>query len=203
MTSPLIKLAIEILENKGKPLDKFDTNLIKFSRKKENRVIGYFMQLLSDTGEPFTLYPVSGVVAARWLSKEREADAVTLGIALVGSAALNSVIKRIVERPRPRFKIHLSKSSGSSFPSSHMTMSLATYGAMAYLMARGRKRGEGNPVDGDAIKQLWTPALFLCALIGWSRVYQGVHHPSDVLGGIATGGAWLAASGVARRFMER
>jgi undecaprenyl-diphosphatase len=193
------KLAIGILENPGKPFGKFDNPIVKFTRKKENRALNWLTTVISDTGEPWTLYPVSGVLAFKWLSRNRRTDTGALAMALVGSAIVNKGIKGVAQRPRPSFKLHLSKSQGSSFPSNHTTMSVATYGTMAYLMARRRRQ----MADVQAVTRLWTPAFLFCTLIGGSRIYQGVHHPSDVLGGAVAGSVWLAACGVARHFMER
>ncbi|MEO8288781.1 MAG: phosphatase PAP2 family protein [Chloroflexota bacterium] len=168
------------------------------------------MTLLSAAGEPIVLYPVSALVAAWWVGEERADDAVTIVLGLIGSAGINEVLKRIVHRPRPIWKLPFprSGSSGSSFPSNHATMSLATYGTVAYLLTRKRntkdtkaKGGKGKQNEAEATQRLttnrraaaliWAPVLLFCGLIGWSRVYQGVHNPSDVLGGWLAGGIWL------------
>jgi undecaprenyl-diphosphatase len=144
------------------------------------------MGLLSSAGEPFVLYPLTGVVAARWVRQDQAAAAATLGLALVGSAALSKVVKLGTNRERPTFRLPRTETSGASFPSQHVMMSLATYGAFVYLSTRHPK-----PPDRRAIVRRWAVALTLCGLIGWSRIYQGVHHPTDVLGGWVAGSLWL------------
>ena len=79
-----------------------------------------------------------------------------------------------------------------------MTMSVATYGSMAYLMARR----SGRLLDDQAIRKFWGPALLLCGSIGYSRIYQGLHHPSDVLGSIGVSIMWLALCGLIRSLVE-
>ncbi|HEX6607958.1 MAG TPA: phosphatase PAP2 family protein [Chloroflexia bacterium] len=160
----------------------------------QNKALKPVMSLFSGLGEPWTLYPFTGFMALRWLKQDRQVDAATLGLALVGSAALNEILKKLLKRPRPEFRIHQKKASGSSFPSSHITMSLATYGTLAYLVNRRRKRDEEQDKEWDKEHQarrgpawIWAPVLAVCALIGWSRIYLGVHHPTDVLGGAVAG----------------
>ena len=116
MNFALKKQAIDLFENNGKPFDGFDTKIVKFTRKHENSALRPVMVWISNMGEPWTLYPVAGVLAAQWVSRQRGIDAATLGAALGGSAVLNKVIKGVVQRPRPKFRIHLSKSSGSASP---------------------------------------------------------------------------------------
>jgi membrane-associated phospholipid phosphatase len=62
-----------------------------------------------------------------------------------------------------------------------------------------RKRGQ--MLDSYAMSKLWGPMALFCALIGYSRIYQGVHHPSDVLGSVGIGISWLTVCGVIRHFI--
>jgi undecaprenyl-diphosphatase len=159
-----------------------DNPLGEAAQDMQNKMLKPVMALSSGLGEPWTLYPFTGFMALRWLKQDRQVDAATLGLALVGSAALNEILKTLLKRPRPEFRIHQKKASGSSFPSSHITMGLATYGTFAYLVSRRRDKKERR-----AVARIWAPVLAVCALIGWSRIYLGVHHPTDVLGGAVAG----------------
>lgn len=167
--------------------DKLDEPIINITRKVERPALDKIMKALSGTAEPWALWPVSGAVGLWWLAHKRRADAAALALALAGSGAINKTLKALVRRPRPQFKPYLTKPSGSSFPSNHMAMSVATYGAMAYLIAHHRGR-----IGRRTAALVSSSLLLLFALQGWSRVYHGVHHPSDVLGGWAAGAAWLA-----------
>ena len=172
------------------PVHAFDQRAIHLMRQAEHTVLNPVMGLISATGEPWTLYPLSGVVGLWWVRQRRPGDSLTLGAALVGSAALSNGLKWVVERPRPRFKLPRVRSSGSSFPSQHLAMSVAAYGMLAYLVTR---RHRGRRWRLGALVLAW------CLLMSWSRVYQGVHYPSDVLGGWIVGLLWLALCGVAHQ----
>ncbi|OWR27781.1 phospholipid phosphatase [Saccharibacillus sp. O23] len=105
-------------------------------------------------------------------------------IATGGSALLNILLKNLFRRDRP--DIHrLAEEYSYSFPSGHSMGAFALYGILAYLLWR-MIRPMGWRIA----------ALALCVLltlsIGLSRVYLGVHYPSDVLGGYIASGAWLA-----------
>ena len=73
----------------------------------------------------------------------------------------------------------------ASFPSAHSAQAAATYGALAYLAGRAAPRW-GQQVAA------WTAATLIVLLVGFSRLYLGVHWLSDVLGGFALGAGWLA-----------
>jgi len=185
VTSVLGKLTESSKEHKTTDIDKTGTKLVRDTKSK---TLDPLMSALSASGEPWALYPVAGLAAARWLADDRRGDVATLGLAVFGSAGITKLLKLVVKRPRPRFRIRRSGASGSSFPSQHIAMSVATYGALALLINRQRNQERKGR---RRARWLWALAALLCALIGWSRVYQGVHHPTDVLGGWVAGTIWL------------
>ncbi len=106
-------------------------------------------------------------------------------IALLGGEVLSETLKRIIHRPRPPFSVILSSQSWS-FPSGHAMESLVAYGMAAYLMITllpGTRARRSVIILG---------ATTLILAIGFSRMYLGVHYFSDVVGGFAAGGLWLA-----------
>ena len=108
-------------------------------------------------------------------------------IALVGGEVLNLVMKGLFQRPRPLHSEILSSQSWS-FPSGHAMASLVAYGMLVYLLTvlvPGLGRRRLAIVAGCAV--------LLILAIGWSRIYLGVHHFSDVIGGYAAGTLWLSA----------
>lgn len=104
----------------------------------------------------------------------------------IGSHLLNTMMKLWFHRERPN--IHrLIEEAGYSFPSGHSMAAFSMYGAIAYLLWRHlRKR------SGRVLLIIFT--IFMTGGIGWSRIYLGVHYPSDVIGGYAASGAWLMLS---------
>jgi membrane-associated phospholipid phosphatase len=95
------------------------------------------------------------------------------------------VMKLGFRRERPFFADPLATESTFSFPSGHALVSLAVYGAIALLLAR-RISSHRRGALLLAATAIWV------ALIGFSRLYLGVHFLSDVLAGFAAGAAWLA-----------
>lgn len=108
-----------------------------------------------------------------------------LAMVLVGGLGIYTAIKPIIGRVRPDID-PLVDPGGFSFPSGHATASAAMLSALAYLFSR--KRSWGVTV------WIWTLAAFAALLIGFSRVYLGVHWPTDVLAGFALGSFWTATA---------
>jgi undecaprenyl-diphosphatase len=109
--------------------------------------------------------------------------------AVGGGAVSAQLVKVLVARPRPPLADARLVETSYSFPSEHATLAVALYGTAAFLLMRA--------VRPDALRALAGSAAALLALaIGVSRVYLGVHYPSDVLAGWALGGAWVALATV-------
>jgi membrane-associated phospholipid phosphatase len=125
---------------------------------------------------------VSGFLALqrRWLT-----FGLVLGGTISGSVVV-SVIKTLVGRARPTITDHLVQVSSLSFPSGHAANSAIVYLTMATLI--------DQIVEGRAARiYIMGVTAFLVAAIGFSRIYLGVHWPSDVLAGWAFGALWAIA----------
>ncbi|MHC9418662.1 phosphatase PAP2 family protein [Sphingomonas citri] len=113
-----------------------------------------------------------------------------LTAALIAAATISGSIiaaqaKHWVGRPRPELVDHLVQVTGLSFPSGHATNSALVYLTLAGLVAQ--------VADGRAVRSyIFVIAILLTGLIGVSRVYLGVHWPSDVLAGWCAGTGWAA-----------
>jgi undecaprenyl-diphosphatase len=120
-----------------------------------------------------------------------------LTAAVLGGILLSSVLKWSFDRPRPDLVPHGSYVYTSSFPSGHSMMAAATYLTIGALLARVH--------TGFATKAYFlVTATLLTAAVGVSRVYLGVHWPTDVLAGWTVGGCWaLLCWTVARQLQRR
>jgi len=106
-----------------------------------------------------------------------------LAICLAGGAVLNFLLKNLFERARPDEFVMVA-ATGYSFPSGHAMVSLCFYGMLAFLIARNIRQWQYR--YGIAVLTM----LFITA-IGVSRIYLGVHYPSDVVAGYTAGAVWL------------
>ncbi|MGE0493117.1 MAG: phosphatase PAP2 family protein [Vulcanimicrobiota bacterium] len=104
-------------------------------------------------------------------------------VGLLGNGLLVQVLKMIYQRERPQFDQPLLTESNFSFPSGHAAASILIYGLLAYLL-RSRLR--------ERWMALSTVLVSVGCFVGTSRLVLGVHYPSDVAAGWATGMAWLA-----------
>ena len=95
-------------------------------------------------------------------------------------------MKYIFQRPRPDIALRLIEESGYSFPSGHSMNCLVSYGILAYLLLRYCE-------NRKLAKLLSVGLCLIVILIGLSRVYVGVHFPTDVIGGWSLGIAVLVA----------
>ena len=114
---------------------------------------------------------------------------ITYGIPIASGAAfvtiLNKFIKHAVNRPRPSDVVHLVNEGGFSFPSGHSITSMFVYGLLIYLVRKNVK----NRRTADFLTIVLAVPL---VLIGPSRIYLGVHYPTDVLAGWCLGAAAAA-----------
>jgi undecaprenyl-diphosphatase len=130
------------------------------------------------------------------LTTRKYADAVLLLIAVIGGEILNETLKVGFARPRPDLVAHVVDVSSASFPSGHAMISAATYLTIGALLARVQER--------RAVKTyIHATAIILTLIIGVSRVYLGVHWPTDVLAGWCLGAAWSILCVTAAGWLER
>ncbi|MEZ5959160.1 MAG: phosphatase PAP2 family protein [Hyphomonadaceae bacterium] len=138
-----------------------------------------------------TLFAVGYLLAVK-----RWGDALLLLVATLGGALISEGLKVGFNRPRPDLVAHIVEATSMSFPSGHAMLSAVTYLTLGALIARTQERSN---LRGYVLGA----AIVLTLLIGFSRVYLGVHWPTDVLAGWCLGAAWALACWVAATWMTR
>lgn len=132
----------------------------------------------------FTVLTLLTVLAGGFLLiTKKYVEALLLLAAVLGATALSEGLKLGYERTRPDLVAHAVETLGSSFPSGHATLSAATYLTIGALLAHAQERRRVKTY-------IHVTAILLALLIGVSRVYLGVHWPTDVLAGWCVGAAW-------------
>jgi undecaprenyl-diphosphatase len=135
-------------------------------------------------GARMVVYMVVLVASVFMWQSRHHYSAALLWVAVIGSGLINSVLKIAFNRPRPDvFPWRTQHVGVASFPSGHAMTSIVVYGTLAFLVAR--------LAPTRWLRRLvWIVAILVIVLVGLSRLYLGVHYPSDVLAGFVVGGAW-------------
>ena len=160
---------------------------------------GWLLQAMIDLSAlgGFTLIWLCTLAVVGFLLLRRSwAAAVTLLTAVGGAAMLNTLLKLGFHRARPGVVPALARVSNASFPSGHAMIAAATWLTLAAMLARTQ--------DSRAARgYVMALGVLLAVAIGVSRVYLGVHWPSDVLAGWLLGAGWAALFWAAARRAER
>ena len=146
------------------------------------------MLFITALGYYWFVLPLLVVAAYAFYRKNASASAALLVISTVGGAVLSDALKSIFRRARPELFDSGYTASFYSFPSGHATIAVSFYGTLTLLVAwrlRGLRR--------------WTTVaagVALILLIGFSRLYLGVHYPTDVLAGFLVALLWIGFVGL-------
>jgi undecaprenyl-diphosphatase len=149
------------------------------------------MQVFSFLGSvvAVTALCLAAICVSLYYSNARAAA--LLAITMLGVAVLDVALKHAFHRPRPVAFFGATPST-YSFPSGHALGSFCFYGMLAAILA-ARARGRGAKFC------VWMAAVLLVGMIGFSRIYLGVHYPSDVIAGYCAAVVWVGAVG----FLDR
>jgi undecaprenyl-diphosphatase len=135
--------------------------------------------------------------ATGFLALTRKWGALALVIALVaGGAIASTLLKRAFDRARPELSLHLAEVNSLSFPSGHSMLAAVTYFTLGALLAR-------TTADRRIKAYFLTSAALLALIIGATRIYLGVHFPTDVLAGWCAGMAWALLCSLIARWLQR
>jgi undecaprenyl-diphosphatase len=183
-------LAEEMLEGDTQNLDMSVRNAV---HQHAAPALTRVMQAFSFLGSVGTVSVLCVVILGAFLYFHRRRLAALLVITMLGMAILDETLKLAFRRPRPVAFFGPTPNS-YSFPSGHAFGSVCFYGVLAAILAAR--------VRGTAAKwSVWTVAVLLMGMIGFSRIYLGVHYPSDVIAGYCAGAVWVAAVGFLDRIL--
>jgi undecaprenyl-diphosphatase len=143
-----------------------------------------FFRVVTLFGSEVILVPLGGIIVWEFVAAGRRHAAILFVIAALGGEALDFTLKIFFRRERPEVFFGYTAPWTYSFPSGHAMLSVCFYGVLAALIAP-RLKGYGRRAA------VWTAAAVVAVLIGLSRIYLGVHHPSDIAAGYAAGVVWV------------
>ena len=195
----------------NQPMGQFDTPIIEVVQGWETSWLTAVMKIFTWIGTGYGVTPIAMLMFTFLYFGLRHRQQAWLLIGTVaGSIILNSVLKHVFKSERP--EIHrIAEASGFSFPSGHSMISMAFYGLLLYIY------NKKSLYDGHAMMALalygiiaftfWHHvkrtgnrtllvlfAAFMILMIGTSRIYLGVHYPSDIVGGYAASGFWVISA---------
>jgi undecaprenyl-diphosphatase len=145
-------------------------------------------------------YSVLGIiftaVIAFLLMTQRRSTALWIAVSTVGGVVLSNVLKLTFERPRPDLVAHATQVFTSSFPSGHATLSAVTFLTLGALLA--------SLHTSRRLKIFFLGiAIALTVAVGVTRIYLGVHYPTDVLAGWCVGAGWAAICGTVFHWLQQ
>ncbi len=158
----------------------WDAPIILGIHSLSNPTLDALMKLVTQTGSAGAIAIV--LILAGWFFwKHRQVDAFSILSAFGGAVGINALLKLIFARPRPYLFPPLVVETDFSFPSGHVTAAVAVYGFIAFLLWKNRHR------VWAVLSAMWVLA------VAFSRIYLGVHYPSDTLAAMAFTSLWLIA----------
>jgi undecaprenyl-diphosphatase len=171
----------------------FDHLIIQFFASIQSTLMTNIMLFFSFLGGAFLFIAFSFILVLLIYKKHYRETVIFLIIVLMG-AVINALIKMIFARPRPDIAPYLIERD-YSFPSGHSMDAFVFYMTLGYLMYHFTRKGKLSLA-------LTALALGVVLMIGASRIYLGVHYPSDILGGYVAGVLWLVSVIVIDRTLE-
>jgi membrane-associated phospholipid phosphatase len=175
--------------------DRHDDVIMQAVHKIDNVPMHHAMEAMTQLGTHAAIGAAAGFTALAMLRKGRKADAWTVIVSTGGAMAINTTLKNVFKRQRPiEMARRITLPNSHSFPSGHSLLSAATYPIVAHHLVQ----------DSSVTTQVLAHTLAGLTIlsVGFSRVYFGVHFPSDVLGGFAAGLGWLGLTSLTHTAAE-
>lgn len=137
------------------------------------------------------------VISTGYLALRKKWGAAALIVLSIGGGAIvSTLLKNWFDRPRPTAVAHLIEVHSLSFPSGHSMLSAVTYLTLGSLLAR-------TTADWRIKAYILALAVLLAGVIGTTRVFLGVHYPTDVLAGWCAGISWALLCSLVARWLQR
>ena len=179
----------------GDPIIDFDQRFAATLHERASNPLTWTLKVITEFGGlVFLTLLTLGAVVVLWSRGPRQRASFLVAV-YAGAQVLTLGLKNGFQRERPVFENPLATESTFSFPSGHALVSFAVYGALAYVIA-------GYLDTWRARVWTFVAAAALVLVIGFSRLYLGVHFLSDVLAGYCAGAAWLLVCIAALRLYE-
>ncbi|MDP9629368.1 UNVERIFIED_ORG: undecaprenyl-diphosphatase [Ensifer adhaerens] len=196
-----LRLTSEVVEGETRA---FDEAILRALRQPGNLSApigpGWLTHVVTDItslGGTTVLTLVTIVTVGYLVLASRRATGMFVLLSVLGGWLLSTLLKIGVARPRPDIVPHLVDVHDLSFPSGHAMLSAVTYLTLGLLLSRVQSRRATR-------LYVITVALTLTLLVGLSRIYLGVHYPTDVFGGWCAGATWATICWmIARRYLPR
>jgi membrane-associated phospholipid phosphatase len=186
MTNLLLLMIFILITNQTiylKNIFWLDLPIIHFIQQYALPTITKLMNTISFLGSDVFLAIISFCVGIYLLYLRRFQLLFAFSTCMILSGIFNFIFKNIFERPRPEI-LRLGKATGYSFPSGHAMAGICFYLFLAFMLSLELKKTFHKIM-------VYAIAVIFIISIGISRIYLGVHYPSDVLGGYTFGAAWF------------
>jgi undecaprenyl-diphosphatase len=174
-------LADEVLEGETRQFDEVTRNAI---HQLASPMVTTIMRGISFVGSTLALTIGTIIVVVRFAMLKWSREAKLFPITMVGAGLLNVTLKLAFKRPRPVPFFNLTAPETYSFPSGHSLTSACFFGALAAILTARVKSRRFRIIT-------WVVCTLMFVLIGFSRIYLGVHHTTDVIAGFAAALIWI------------
>jgi len=176
--------------------DAFDLEFMRAVHRYESEGLDQAMISLSQLGSHAVIGTAATVTAIAMWRRHRRHDAWFVLMSTGGAMILNSTLKNIFQRERPKeMARRIALPLSHSFPSGHSLLSAATWPIVFHNLVQRKSTRTQISMMSLAGATVLT--------VGFTRIYLGVHFPSDVLGGFAAGFGWLGLTSLSHTFVDR
>lgn len=160
----------------------FELNAVREVAAQRTAAFTDAVRVITWAGSAFLLVPLALIFCLAFARAGLRREALAVALSLGGAMLISSGVKLLVSRPRPPVE-HLQAVTGSSFPSGHTTQASAFWFSLVFAVQAAGASPRQTRVAGGV-------ALLIVLAVAASRIYLGVHYPSDVVAGMLLGTGW-------------